>query len=217
MALPKVAIIGSGIVGQTLANGFLKYGYGVIRASRDPDKLSDWLASAEPKDLASTGTFEEAAASGDLIVLAVPGAAAVSALEMCGVDNLNGKVVIDTTNPIGGPPVDGVLTFFAGASDSLMETLQEKFPDALFVKAFSCVGNAHMVDPSFDLKPTMFICGNDSDAKTQVSGILDKFGWEVEDMGGVRSARAIEPLCQLWCIPIFGGSKGDYAFKLLKK
>ena len=75
-----------------------------------------------------------------------------------------------------------------------------------------------MVNPDFDgVKPTMFICGNDAEAKNEVSGILYTFGWEIADMGGVKAARAIEPLCQLWCIPLFQGLEGNYAFKLLKK
>ena len=210
-----VAVLGSGIVGKTLADGFLKHGYDVVRASRDPSKLADWLKTAG--NHACAGTFEEAAKACDMIVLAVSGTGAESALELCGVDNLKNKIIIDTTNPIGGPPDDGVLEFFTGQNDSLMERLQAKVPDARFVKAFSCVGNAHMVNPTFKDKPSMFICGEDSGAKKQVSDILDKFGWEIEDFGGVKSARAIEPLCMLWCIPLFAGSKGNYAFKLLKK
>lgn len=213
----KVAIIGSGAVGVALSKGFLKYGYGVTMASRDPSKLDGWLEAAEPKDMASTGTPEEAAKDCDVVVLAVAGTAAASALELCGHDNLKGKLVIDATNPIGGGPDDGVLKFFTTMDESLMEQLQAKVPDAKFVKAFSCVGNAHMVDPDFESKPTMFICGNDDEAKKTTTEILDKFGWETEDMGGVKSARAIEPLCMLWCIPLFQGAKGDYAFKLLKK
>jgi predicted dinucleotide-binding enzyme len=218
MSTKSVAVIGSGPVGEALSKGFLKYGYEVTRASRDPSKLSDWLKTAEPADKASTGTFAEASASCDLIVLAVGGAVAESALEQCGLENLRGKVVIDTCNPIGGPPDDGVLTFFAGTKDSLMEKLQEKVPEARFVKCFSCVGNAQMVDPDFGgIKPTMFICGNDEQAKKEVTSILDQFGWETADMGGVKCARAIEPLCQLWCIPLFQGKKGNYAFKLLQR
>lgn len=99
-----------------------------------------------------------------------------------------------------------------------MEQLQEKVPEAKFVKAFNSVGNAHMIDPDFNgLKPTMFICGDDDGAKKEVTTILDKFGWETEDMGGVKSARAIEPLCQLWCIRAISEGKVGHALKLLKK
>ena len=100
----------------------------------------------------------------------------------------------------------------------LMEQLQAAQPGAHFVKAFNSVGNAYMVDPNFkEGRPTMFICGNDATAKATVTAILDRFGWDAEDMGGVTSARAIEPLCMLWCIPGFARNQWSHAFKLLKK
>ena len=90
-------------------------------------------------------------------------------------------------------------------------------PDARFVKAFSCVGNPFMFRPNFPGgPPTMFICGNDDGAKDQVKGILKDFGWESEDIGKVEGARAIEPLCQLWCAPGFLRNQWTHAFKLLK-
>ncbi len=213
----KVAVIGSGVVGETLANGFLKYGYQVMRASREPAKLSDWKRKSGPR--AWTGTFDEAAAWGDTVVLAVKGSAARSAVELCEVGNLAGTVVIDATNPIAdAPPQNGVLRFFSDINESLMERLQATAPDAKFVKAFSCVGNALMVDPDFDgAKPTMFICGNDDTAKAAVTELLTQFGWETEDMGAAEAARAIEPLCMLWCIPGLRGGGWSHAFKLLKK
>ena len=216
MAGSKVAIIGSGDVGRALADGFLQYGYEVMRASRDPSKLDDWKASAGQR--ASTGTFGEAAKWGDIVVLAVKGTAAESAVELCGEENLTGKTIIDATNPIANePPHEGVLNFFTSFDDSLMERLQRKAPEARFVKAFSCVGNALMVNPDFGaIKPTMFICGNDVAAKDEVTSILDEFGWETEDMGPVEAARAIEPLCILWCIPGFARNQWSHAFKLLK-
>lgn len=217
MSGSKVAIIGSGMVGEALAAGFIKYGHEVMRASRDPSKLDDWKTEAGER--ASSGTFDQAAAWGDVVVLAVKGTGAESAVGLCGADNLAGKTVIDATNPIAdAPPVHGVLSFFTSFDESLMERLQRQAPDAHFVKCFSCVGNAFMVDPDFDgLKPTMFICGNDQGAKDQVTSILDTFGWETEDMGPVEAARAIEPLCILWCIPGFARNEWSHAFKLLKK
>jgi hypothetical protein len=98
-----------------------------------------------------------------------------------------------------------------------MERLQRLAPDAHFVKAFSCIGNALMVNPSLPGgPPTMFICGNSDSAKQEVSSILDTFGFEVEDLGGVEAARAIEPLCILWCIPGFRGKGWTHAFRLLR-
>jgi predicted dinucleotide-binding enzyme len=131
--------------------------------------------------------------------------------------NLAGKVIIDATNPIAeAPPTNGVLKYFTTLDDSLMERLQREFTGARFVKAFNSVGNASMVNPAFKGgKPTMFICGNDEAAKKTVTGILDAFGWETADMGAVEAARAIEPLCMLWCIPGFLRQDWVHAFKLL--
>lgn len=215
--MSKVAVIGSGIVGQTLADGFLKYGHQVMRASRDPAKLADWKSVAG--DDARTGTLAEAAAWGDVVVLAVKGTGAESALSMCGADALAGKVVIDATNPISdAPPENGVLRYFTDLNESLMERLQAMAPDAKFVKAFSCVGNAYMIDPDLaGQTPTMFICGNDDGAKHEVTAILTQFGWETEDMGGAESARAIEPLAMLWCIPGLRSGSWSHALKLLKE
>ena len=216
MTKSKVAVIGSGDVGAALADGFLEHGYDVMRASRDPSKLDGWKTDAGKG--AKTGTFEQAASWGELIVLAVKGTAAESAVSLCGIENLAGKAIIDATNPIAdAPPVNGVLRFFTSLDDSLMERLQRLAPKAHFVKAFSCVGNALMVDPDFGgIKPSMFICGNDEGAKAEVGRVLDEFGWETEDMGAAEAARAIEPLCILWCIPGFARNEWSHAFKLLR-
>lgn len=212
----KVGVLGSGVVSQVLADGFLKHGDEVMRGSRDPAKLAAWKGGAGPK--AHAGTFEETARFGDLAVLAVKGSAAEGIVRSCAAA-LAGRAVIDTTNPIAdAPPVDGVLPYFTGPNESLMERLQRLAPDARFVKAFSCVGNALMVNPQLPGgKPTMFICGADAGAKRQVVAVLEKFGWEVEDMGAPAAARAIEPLCMLWCIPGFRQNRWMHAFKLLSK
>jgi len=211
----KIGIIGSGVVATTLGEGFLKHGHEVMLGSRSPEKLSSWSAKNEDAKL---GSFDEAAAFGDLIVLAVKGAAASNALKLAGADNLSGKTIIDATNPIADvPPTNGVLSFFTDLSGSLMERLQAEVPEAKFVKAFNSVGSPAMVDPQFaGGKPTMFICGSDADAKAEVTSILDEFGWETADMGGPEAARAIEPLCILWCIPGFQNNDWFHAFKLLK-
>jgi len=213
--MSKVAVLGSGQVGQVLADGFLRHGHEVTRGSRDPGKLAEWRDKSKG---GKTGTFAEAAAWADVVVLAVKGGAAEEVLALAGVKNLAGKTVIDATNPIAdAPPVNGVLRFFTDLNESLMERLQKKAPDARFVKAFSCVGNAFMVDPSFaGGPPTMFICGDDKAAKAEVTAILDQFGWETADMGAVEAARAIEPLCILWCIPGLSGGSWTHAFKLLR-
>jgi predicted dinucleotide-binding enzyme len=216
MALTKVGVVGSGDVGETLANGFLKHGYEVMRGSRDPEKLDAWKKKAGAKGQA--GDFAQTAKFGDLIVLAVKGTAAESCVKLCGPDALAGKVVIDANNPIAdAPPENGVLKFFTGPNDSLMERLQKLAPRARFVKAFSSVGAGLMINPQLPSKPSMFICGDDAAAKDEVRGILTKFGWETEDMGGVSSARAIEPLCILWCLPGFLKNDWAHAFKVLRK
>jgi 8-hydroxy-5-deazaflavin:NADPH oxidoreductase len=213
-AMKKVAVIGSGVVGEVLANGFLKHGYEVIRASRDPAKLQAWQKSAGAK--ASLATPAEASKAADLAVLAVKGTAAEEALAACE-GGLAGKTVLDTTNPIANaPPTNGVLAYFTTFQESLMERLQKQAPDARFVKAFSCVGSAFMVNPDFGgIKPSMFICGANADAKREASTVLQQFGWEIEDLGAVEAARAIEPLCILWCIPGLTGKGWSHAFKLL--
>ena len=213
----KVGIIGSGIVGQTLANGFIKHGYEVTIGTNTPAKREELTSKTNGQ--ATVGSFEDAARFGDIVVLTTKGSAAEAALRAAGIDNLRGKTVIDTTNPIAdAPPVNGVLQYFTSPNQSLLERLQGLAPDAHLVKSFSCVGNAFMVNPDFSgVRPTMFICGNDDDAKDEVRRILDRFGFEIEDMGKVEAARAIEPLCMLWCIPGFLNNRWTHAFKLLKR
>lgn len=211
----NAGILGSGVVAKALAAGFLKHGHSVMLGTRDVGKLADWAAQHPGSRV---GSFAEATAFGEVVVLAVKGTAALEALRLAGADHLAGKVVIDTTNPIAeAPPTHGVLAFFTSLDTSLMEQLQAAFPDVRFVKAFSCVGNAYMVNPSFpDGPPTMFICGNDAAARETVRGILDQFGWEVADMGRAEAARAIEPLCILWCLPGFLRNEWNHAFRLLR-
>ena len=211
----RVGILGSGDVAKALAGGFLRHGHDVWMGTRDPTKLADW-GRANPR--ARIGSFADAAKSGEIVVLAVKGAAAADALRAGGPANLAGKPVIDATNPLAdSPPADGVLRYFTSLDDSLLERLQREFPDLRLVKAFNSVGNARMVNPSYaGGRPTMFICGNDAAAKAAVTKVLDQFGWEAEDMGGVEAARAIEPLCMLWCIPGFLRNQWTHAFKLLK-
>ena len=215
--MKRIAVLGSGVVGQVLAEGFMKHGNEVMRGTREPAKLAAWKSKAGGK--AAVGTFAEAARYGEAVVLAVKGTAAEAVIDQCGAGSLAGKTVIDTTNPIAeGPPVNGVLRYFTGPNESLLERLQARAPAARFVKAFSCVGNALMVNPQLPGgRPTMFICGNDEGAKRQVTAILDRFGWETEDMGTAEAARAIEPLCMLWCIPGFRRNEWMHAFKLLRK
>jgi hypothetical protein len=211
----KIGVLGSGDVAKTLAAGFIKHGHKVIIGTRDAAKLAEWQRQHPQGEV---GSFQKAAAFGDVVVLAVKGAVAPDALRLAGAMNIAGKPVIDTTNPIADqPPVNGVLRFFTNLDESLMERLQREFPAAHFVKAFNSVGVGLMVNPQLaGGPPTMFLCGNDEAAKRTVSAILERFGWEPRDMGKAESARALEPLCMLWCIPGFARNEWTHAFKLLK-
>ena len=211
----KIGVLGSGMVAKVLGSGFLSHGHSVMLGTRDSGKLADWQ-SENPQG--QVGSFSATAAFGEVVVLAVKGSVAAQALAQSGAGNLAGKPVIDATNPIAdAPPENGVLQFFTDQNGSLMEDLQAQFPDAHLVKAFNSVGSARMVNPTYAAgKPTMFICGNESAARETVGELVEQFGWEVADMGTAEAARAIEPLCMLWCIPGFKDNQWTHAFKLLK-
>ena len=215
----KIGILGSGIVGRVLGSAFIAEGNEVMLGTRDVQKAEvvKWLSE---NPAAKAGSFEETASFGELIVLAASGDIMSDVINTAGIANFKNKVVIDASNPIDHtkPPVNGVLPYFTTTDESLMEQLQKLLPDAKLVKAFNSVGNAFMYKPDFGgQKPTMFICGNNAEAKKTVTGILDTFGWETEDMGAVEAARAIEPLCILWCLPGILHNQWSHAFKLLKK
>lgn len=212
----KIGVLGSGEVAQTLAAGLIMHGHHVMVGTRDAAKLDEWRR-ANPK--AQVGNTKDAAAFGEALLLAVKGSAAADVLRAAGAGNLDGKLVMDACNPIAdAPPAHGVLKFFTTLDDSLMERLQREFPKARLVKVFNSVGAPQMVNPQYKAgKPTMFICGNDDGAKAAVAKILDQFGWEIADMGQVEAARAIEPLCILWCIPGFTKNEWSHAFKLLRE
>ena len=210
----KVGVIGSGDVGKALARGFLMLGHEVKIGSRDPEKLDDFVGSAGER--ASSGTFEEVAKFGDLIVLATLGGAAESAINMAGKSNFDGKVVIDATNPLDFST--GAPRLSVGFNDSLGEQVQRLLPKARVVKAFNTVGNAHFVKPDFpNGPPTMFIAGNDEESKRLVSQICEHFGWDVSDLGGIESSRYLEPMCMAWVAHGVHSKSWNHAFKLLKK
>jgi 8-hydroxy-5-deazaflavin:NADPH oxidoreductase len=210
--MARYGVIGSGDVGKTLARGLKGHGHDVRIGSRDGKKLAAWSREQGIEE----GNFAAVAEHAETVVLAVAGGAAEEAVKGIA-RSLGGKVVVDTTNPIGGPPVNGILPFFTGANESLMERLQGAVPTARFVKAFSCVGNALMVDPTLPGgRPTMFIAGNDAEAKREVTALLDQFGWDVEDVGGMEGARAIEPLSRLWCAPGFLRNDWAHAYRVLR-
>jgi predicted dinucleotide-binding enzyme len=213
--MKKIAILGTGEVGQALALGFILDNYPVMVGSRDGGKAAK-LDVVMEQDI-NTGTFREVAEWGDIVILAVKGSVAEGLVGELA-DLLAGKILIDVTNPISDdPPEDGVLRLFTKLDDSLGERVQAAAPEARVVKAWNSVGHALMMHPEFDAPPTMPICGNDASAKKTVSDIVGSFGWEVEDMGTIKSARALEPMTMLWCIPGFLRNDWNHAFKILRR
>ncbi len=214
MQKAKVGVLGSGDVGRVLAGGFLSLGHEVKIGSRDPEKLKGWLAEAG--HCASAGTFAEAAAFGDLLVLATLGSGAQSAIELAGKENFDGKVLIDATNPLDFST--GAPRLYVGHTDSLGEQVQRWLPNARVVKAFNTVGNAHMIQPEFPGgPPDMFLAGNDDDAKKIVAQVCQHFGWGVVDLGGIEASRHLEPMCMVWVIHGIRSGSWNHAFKLLRK
>lgn len=212
----KIGILGSGEVGQKLAEGFAATGHTVKVGSRSPEKIAQWAAKNADK-VVSVGSFSDAASFGEMVVLATFWEGTPAAIKMAGAGNFAGKVVVDVTNPLdfskGMPP-----RLALGRDDSGGETVQRLLPDARVVKAFNIVGNMHMFKPDFPGgPPTMFICGNDEGAKKAVGEILDSFGWESVDIGGIEGSRLLEPLAMLWIMHYFRTGSGNHAFKLLRK
>jgi predicted dinucleotide-binding enzyme len=218
----KTGILGSGDVGRRLGDGFIELGHMVKIGTRDPSKgeVVQWVSNHGGEEgKASSGNFTEAASFGEMIVIATSWDGTSNAIKMADPTNFAGKIVIDVTNPLdfskGMPPKLAV-----GYSDSAGETVQRLIPEAKVVKAFNIVGNPHFVHPDFPNggPPTMFICGNDEEAKKVVKdNILTKFGWETIDIGGIDGARLLEPLAFLWITYYFRTGTGSHAFKLLRK
>ncbi|MCX7835771.1 MAG: NAD(P)-binding domain-containing protein [bacterium] len=214
----RIGILGSGMVGKALALGFAKHGY-AVQVGTDSEEKQTHLRQELPPSV-QVSTFSEAASFGEIVVLAVKGVAAESLIgRLYREGHLHHKTILDATNPIAidQPIEEGVLPYFTRCNESLMERLQKTAPEANFVKCFSCVGAHLMVNPQFETKPTMFICGNHDQAKNDAIHILEEFGWDYEDCGSAIAARAIEPLAMLWCIPGFRKNQWMHAFKWLKE
>lgn len=208
----KIGIVGSGDVAKALAVGFLSRGHEVMLGTRDPAKLADWLSE---RDGAKAGSSSDAAAFGEIVLLATLGTAAVDAVTQAGIDRFAGKVVIDATNPLQHDEAGPHLA--VGFDDSLGEQVQRAIPQAHVVKAFNTVGSPHMIDPQFDGgPPTMFIGGNDDGAKQTVTQILRDFGWDVADLGGIEASRYLEPMCMAWVAYGARAGRWHHAFKLLR-
>lgn len=208
----QIGVLGSGDVGKALASGFARHGWDVRIGTRSPGKLEGWLETAD--GTVSAGSFAEAADHGDLVILAVLGEAAEDVVDLAGPQAFDGKLVLDTTNPLdfsqGMPPhlleMDG---------RSLGEILQAKLPGARIVKCFNTVSNTQMIDPAFEEgTPPMMICGDDAEAKKETEAILVELGWPgALDVGDITSARYLEALVPLWVR--VGGvlDTWDHAFK----
>jgi predicted dinucleotide-binding enzyme len=213
----KIGILGTGDVGRALGRGFIETGHDVKMGSREAnnEKAAAWAKKAGPK--ASTGTFADAAAFGEVVVLATLGVANPEVIRAAGTEKFRSKVVIDATNPLdfaaGMPP-----KLATGPQDSGGEQVQKLLPEARVVKAFNIVGNAHMFRPDFPGgPPDMIFCGNDAEAKQVVDRILKDFGWNTSDIGGIESSRYLEGMCVVWVLDGIRGGSWNHAFKLLRK
>jgi predicted dinucleotide-binding enzyme len=212
----KIGVLGTGDVGRVLGAGFATLGHEVKIGSRNPQKpeVREWLKKVGAK--ASAGTFAEAAAFGDIAVLAISWTGTENAIRLAGPENFAGKAVIDVTNPLDF--ATGAPRLAVGYTDSAGESVQRWLPQSKVVKAFNHVGNAHMVNPKFpDGPPTMLICGNDAGAKKMVTGLLEAFQWSVVDIGAIEGSRLLEPLALLWITYGFRTNTWSHAFKLLRK
>ncbi|MBA2736852.1 MAG: NAD(P)-binding domain-containing protein [Pyrinomonadaceae bacterium] len=211
----KIGIIGSGGVAQTLAGGYLAKGYEVKLGTRNAEKLSEWKENAGEN--ASVGSFAEAAQFGDAVFLSVIGEAALDAVKLADAENLQGKTLIDLTNPLdfskGVPP-----KFTATVGNSLGEQIQNALPAANVVKAFNTISAAIMIDPQFgDDTATLFIAGNDEKAKEETTQLAKEFGWSVEDLGGIEQAFFLEAFASLYINYAFKNNHWTHAFKFLKR
>ena len=192
----RVGILGSGDVAKALGRGFAAHGYDVMLGTRDPKKLDAW--KKETRGKVSVGAVGQAAAHGELVVLATHGATAEAVLDAAGTKNFDGKLVLDATNPLEFS--GGKVNLLFGVTDSLGERVQRKLARAKVVKCFNTVSNLKMVDPKFAHAPMrMWICGNDAQAKRQTEVLLKELGWAgALDVGEIEAARWLEAMVPLW-------------------
>lgn len=190
----RIGILGSGDVGRALATGFASHGWDVLVGTRSPDELGAWGDEAG----VAVGSFADAADHGDVAVLAVRGDVAETVLESAGPERFADTLVLDASNPLDSST--GTVHLLYGGTDSLGERVQALLPDAHVVKCFNTVSNTQMIDPEFEGEtPSMFVCGDDADAKARTAEILREVGWPgVRDAGAITFSRYLEALVPLW-------------------
>ncbi len=195
----KIGILGTGIVGQTIGSRLVQLGHDVMMGSREAANPKAITWAKEEGHHASFGTFANAAAFGEIVFNCTVGSASLAALRQAGGENLDGKVLIDTANPLDySTPV---WTLTVCNTDSLGEQIQRAFPKARVVKTLNTVNANIMVDPrKLTERTDVFVSGNDIEAKAVVISILrDWFGWKsVIDLGGIETARSVEMYVLLW-------------------
>jgi len=212
----KIGILGTGMVGQTLGTKLVSMGHDVMMGGRSPDneKIQAFVARTGGKP----GTFATAAAFGELVIHCTRGDTAIEVLHQAGAENLDGKVLLDISNPLdfskGFPP-----SLSISNTDSLGELIQRTFPGAHVVKSLNTVTAAVMVDPAMIHGPhTVFVSGNDKPSKGKVMDLLRNFGWHsIIDLGDITSARATEQMLPLWTRLYSVLGTGEFNFAILKK
>lgn len=194
----RFGVMGAGPVGQAISARLAELGHEVMLGTRKPEKLMGWQKSAGEK--VKIGSFAESTAFGEMLFNATNGEGSLSALNMAGEVNLNGKVLIDISNPLdtsmGMPP-----SLFVSNTDSLGEQIQHAFPKVKVVKTLNTMNNQVMVRPRdlADGDHHVFLSGDDAGAKAQVAEVLKSFGWvNILDLGDITTARGAEMYMALW-------------------
>ncbi|QIK60939.1 NAD(P)-binding domain-containing protein [Dysgonomonas sp. HDW5A] len=196
----KIAVIGTGNVAQALVNGLISEGYDVKVGSRSLEKDSENITKLKKAHSnVSITSYTEAVEFGDVIVLPVPGSALVDVIQEIGVQKFEGKILWDITNALSAEaPGNGVIKLITTPEESLAEKIQKLLPSTHVIKAMNTVGAHLMYRPVLSEKGTVFLAGNDEQAKDKISSIVEKFGWESYDTGKIESSRALEYMGQLY-------------------
>jgi predicted dinucleotide-binding enzyme len=208
----RIGILGSGNVGRALTKGFLAEGHEVWLATRKPDGDKATLLRDEHPGV-QVADFEAVAKHCELAILATPWEAATDMLKLAGPHHLDYKTVIDTNNAIRSHK-DGVEQVVE-LSNSAGEVIQYLLPRSHVVKCFNTTGANNFYKPQFDSQPTMFLCGDNEEAKQQVSELVRTFGWEPLDAGGIAAARQLEAMAVVWINHAIHSGERHHAFKML--